>query len=420
MRAIHDLIGNSTAVAPPEDIIDSALETVRRHLGMSVAYLSEFVEDRIVFRAVSAPGLEALIKPGDSHLQENVFCRRILDGRLPELIRDTHDYPEAMNVPIMAAVPIRSHVSVPIRLADGSVFGMFCCLDMTPNYTLNLRDLEVMHLFATLSAGQVNRALGTRRRRDTLTGAIRHILDTSDYAVALQPIRSISDLSLSGFEALCRFAPLPYRPPNEWFAEADEVGLGPALEIAVASRALDSLDSLPDNVFVSVNASPATVASGLLTPLLSCHDPRRIVLEVTEHAAVTDNGQIAAAIAPFRKDGLLLAVDDAGAGYAGLQHILQLRPDIIKLDMCLTRHIDADAARRSLASALVRFASETGALLVAEGIETEAELLTLRALGVQLGQGYLLGRPFTLGDAMVLTTQNSADPARAIGSAAQA
>lgn len=104
----------------------------------------------------------------------------------------------------------------------------------------------------------------------------------------------------------------------------------------------------------------------------------------------------------------------------GVKQAIHDLSDIIKLDMSPTRHIDTDAARRSLASPPLRFASETGALLVAEGIETEAELMTLRALGVQRGQGCLLGRPLTLGDAMVMTTRNSADLARAIGSAARA
>jgi EAL domain-containing protein (putative c-di-GMP-specific phosphodiesterase class I) len=123
------------------------------------------------------------------------------------------------------------------------------------------------------------------------------------------------------------------------------------------------------------------------------------VLEVTEHAQVPDYDALRQALAPLRAAGAKLAIDDAGAGYSSLQHILQLRPDIIKLDMGLTRSVDRDPAKRALAAALCHFARETGCQIVAEGIETEAEFTTLESLGVAKGQGYLLGRPGDLATA---------------------
>jgi EAL domain-containing protein (putative c-di-GMP-specific phosphodiesterase class I) len=124
--------------------------------------------------------------------------------------------------------------------------------------------------------------------------------------------------------------------------------------------------------------------------------PRRIVLEVTEHAAVRDYGRLNAAVGTLRSRGVRLAVDDAGSGFASLQHILRLAPDFIKLDMELTRDVDNDLARRALAAALISFAAEIGATIIAEGIETEAELSTLRDLGVAYGQGFFLARPAEL------------------------
>jgi EAL domain-containing protein (putative c-di-GMP-specific phosphodiesterase class I) len=119
----------------------------------------------------------------------------------------------------------------------------------------------------------------------------------------------------------------------------------------------------------------------------------RVVLEVTEHAPVSDYGRLNGSLGALRARGVRLAIDDAGSGFSSLQHILRLAPDFIKLDMALTRDVDNDLARRALAAALISFAAEIGAVIVAEGIETRAELETLRELGVRFGQGYYLARP---------------------------
>lgn len=129
------------------------------------------------------------------------------------------------------------------------------------------------------------------------------------------------------------------------------------------------------------------------------------MLEITEHAHVEDYNCLLQAIEPLRARGVRLAVDDAGAGYSSLQHILQLQPDLIKLDIGLTRSIDLDPARRALASALVSFARETGSHIIAEGVETASELAALRSIGVDKAQGYFLGRPMHLEAAVRLFDQ---------------
>jgi EAL domain-containing protein (putative c-di-GMP-specific phosphodiesterase class I) len=119
----------------------------------------------------------------------------------------------------------------------------------------------------------------------------------------------------------------------------------------------------------------------------------RLILELTEHTRIEDYGPVLAGMELHRREGVRIAVDDTGAGYAGLQHILRLRPDVIKLDLDLTRGIHLDPARRALAVSLKTFADELGAVVVAEGIEVREELETLQALGVPWGQGFHLGRP---------------------------
>ncbi|CAN5672322.1 hypothetical protein BH23PSE1_BH23PSE1_06700 [soil metagenome] len=176
-----------------------------------------------------------------------------------------------------------------------------------------------------------------------------------------------------------------------------------ALELAAIRAALGALAHLPRHVYLSVNASPQTVVEADLCALFREHGPERIVLELTEHAAVADYAELGRALNLLRFAGVQIAIDDAGAGYSGLQHIVQLRPDILKLDMTLVRDIDTDPARRSLAAALLHFASEMRALIVAEGIETQGEYEALRQLGIDRGQGYFLGRPADLAAAQLLT-----------------
>jgi EAL domain-containing protein (putative c-di-GMP-specific phosphodiesterase class I) len=211
--------------------------------------------------------------------------------------------------------------------------------------------------------------------------------------IVYQPVVDLTDRRRCGVEALARFALEPERSPNLWFDEAGDVGLRLELELAAIRAALPVLDVIGEHEFLALNVSPETVCSPRFLQALpaACH--RRLVVEVTEHARVDDYEELAGALEGLRRAGLRLAVDDAGAGYASLQHILRLAPDIIKLDMALTRNVQVDPRRRALVAALVPFAREIGATVIAEGIETEEERRTLRGFGAAWGQGYLLGRP---------------------------
>jgi EAL domain-containing protein (putative c-di-GMP-specific phosphodiesterase class I) len=211
--------------------------------------------------------------------------------------------------------------------------------------------------------------------------------------MAFQPVADLLTGSVVGAEALARFSCMPSRPPDEWFAEADEVGRGVELELAAIGRALDRIGLLPDAAFLAVNASPATLVTPELLALLGHYPGHRVVLELTEHNRVDDYDALLVALDRLRVGGVRFAVDDTGAGYAGFEYLLRIHPQILKLDISLTRGIDDDPVRRSLAAALVTFASETGATIVAEGIETQSEVVTLRRIGIPWGQGYHLARP---------------------------
>ncbi len=233
---------------------------------------------------------------------------------------------------------------------------------------------------------------------ETRRGEIRRFLEGEGLSMAFQPIVELASGGLVGYEALARFRSFPLRPPDQWFAEATALELGVQLELEAIRHALISLPRIPDSAYLSVNCSHRAAMSPALTGLLSSFGPR-LVVEITEHEQVEDYEGLARALAGLRANGIRIAIDDAGAGYASLRHTLLLAPDIVKIDIALTRRIDVDRGRRALASALVAFADEMDMTIVAEGIETEAELATLLELGVRCGQGYYLAEPGPLPDA---------------------
>ena len=200
----------------------------------------------------------------------------------------------------------------------------------------------------------------------------------------------LAGLRTVGVEALSRF-PAGTGSPQEWFAAAAAAGAGTSLELRALHNAVTVLPDLAG--FLSLNVSPATAMTTSFTRLLGRLPLHDIVVELTEHDAVADYPALLTHLAPLRADGLRIAVDDAGAGFASMRHVLTLVPDLIKLDLSLVRGVHADAPRRALAAALTTFAAQTGALVVAEGVETADELRCLRELGVHYGQGYHLGRP---------------------------
>ena len=214
-----------------------------------------------------------------------------------------------------------------------------------------------------------------------------------DVAIVFQPIFRIATHELAGHEALARFAGDPARPPDQWLIEAAAHGLQEHFELAAIRQALSGLDHFPTQTYVSFNVSPQTLIDGPIEAVLDGHPLDRLMLEITEHALVSDYARLNTRLTSLRRKGLRLAVDDAGAGFASFRHILELKPDVIKLDISLIHNINLDPARRALASALIRFARQTGSTILAEGVETDAELAVLRELKVTKAQGYLLGRP---------------------------
>ncbi len=247
------------------------------------------------------------------------------------------------------------------------------------------RDAETRFVANVLNPGASSR-LEIRRRID-------RVLKGHGLSHVFQPVFDLRSGECFAVEALARFAGRPKRTPDVWFAEAHAMGDGIDLEVISARRALSYSRRLPRGVALCVNASPEAMISEELLHVLEGSDAEHLVMELTEEARVDDYPRLSRVLDEMRLKGVRLAIDDTGAGFASLAHILKLVPDFIKLDRELTSGIDHDPVRIALATALVSFASGLGAEIIAEGIETAAELEVLCSLGIGYGQGFFLCRP---------------------------
>jgi EAL domain-containing protein (putative c-di-GMP-specific phosphodiesterase class I) len=208
-----------------------------------------------------------------------------------------------------------------------------------------------------------------------------------------QPIVDLAAARVAGYELLARFPGPPDAPPDAWFALADRLGRAAALTARVFERALELHATLPADTFLTVNVEPHLLTEPEVVDVLRGRPLGRLVVELTEHSQAPDQQALARALSAIRAAGGLVAVDDAGTGYAGLQQLLTVRPDIVKLDRDLVAGLDTDPIRRALVQLLGDLSGRMDAWLLAEGVETTAELQALVSLGVPLGQGWRLGRP---------------------------
>ncbi len=241
---------------------------------------------------------------------------------------------------------------------------------------------------------QANDAAAEDERDRSRLARVTGVLAREAIRPLLQPIVELDSGRVVAYEALARFPGEQSQAVERWFADAWHVNLGVPLELLAIRAALATLPQLPPEVSLSVNASPETVAApGFLEALGGSAE--RVVVEITEQRRLDDDG-FARTLAPLRAAGVRVAIDDFGAGYASLSQVLAIAPDCIKLDLSLTRQLDDNRVARALVRAIVAFTDEAGIEVVAEGIEEEAQLATLRDLGIRRAQGYHLGRPMAL------------------------
>lgn len=288
------------------------------------------------------------------------------------------------------AIGIRALAYAPIRI-EQAVVGLLEVGSAGSDASGRLTErLPALVEFASIASAVLGPSISSRAQLSRSRERVQAIIDGAAFHPVFQPIVDLASLAVIGYEALTRFD--DGMQPDAQFGAAAAVGLGVELEVAALRAALAAATALPAVPWLNVNASPAVVLAGEPLRSLVAGYPGHLVLEVTEHAVISDYTAFREAVGALGPD-VQIAVDDAGAGFASLRHIVELRPHIVKIDRSLVAGIDADPARQALLAGLRHFAESQQCSLIAEGIETEAELAALVALDVRSGQGYLLGRP---------------------------
>jgi EAL domain-containing protein (putative c-di-GMP-specific phosphodiesterase class I)/CheY-like chemotaxis protein len=279
---------------------------------------------------------------------------------------------------------------IPLRTSTAMLGAIVVCTEAADGITFLARRLPVLESFGAVASALLGPGILARQRRGEVRHELEGVLERGAFEPVFQPIVELVSGRTVGHEALTRFD--DGTRPDRRFADADAVGLGLELEEACLEAAIAASSRLPGRGWLSLNVSPDLLLERERLRHCLGKSVRPAVLEVTEHVAIEDYSAFRAAVASISSP-VRVSVDDAGAGFASFRHILELHPDFVKLDIALVREIDHDDIRQALVAGIVYFALKSGCQLIAEGIETRGERDQLRALGVELGQGYLLGRP---------------------------
>jgi len=365
------------------------LRTAKSSLGLSLTFLTrldgevqhlEVVESSIPF-----------FHDGQTQPQATSLCQAILDGKLPSVIPNIAKIPEAKRLPAARFPRIRSYISVPVSLSDGTLYGTFCAAGFTADNDLTKRDKALMEVLASAAATIIEPGVQERRRDAAIRSRLQPIFDAGGPRIVLQPIVALADGARVGVEALSRFPAEWFQAPDEVFADAALIGDGLELEMLAVRRAADAFVGVSG--YLSINFSAQTLLDVRCQDLLNSLPLERVVLELSEHDPVLDYRVLLEALAPLRRNGLRLAIDDVGAGFASLRHILLTSPDVIKLDRSIVAGASVDPILRRLVQSLTEFGHDAGASVVAEGVETRDDAVALRDAGVDYGQGWHFARP---------------------------
>jgi EAL domain-containing protein (putative c-di-GMP-specific phosphodiesterase class I) len=372
------------------------LGILRSHLGMDLAYLARADGEDLVIQVLNGAGGRFGLAAGVRVRPDPGSYRRLLAGTLPKVIPDTACDPALIDLPVVRRMGIGCYASAVVTDKKGAVFGVLGCISRDPRPHLRERDSRFLGLAAEYLSDAVLDLHRTWETRSRVWCSISELIDAGGPEIVYQPIVDLRTDRIAAVEALSRF---PYelreppRGPRGWYFDATTIGLSAELELAAICRALRALPELPAAVCLTVNASPATIISGLLDVLHDDETCQRLIVEITEHEYFCDDAEVLRGVRELRARGVRIAADDTGAGYAGLEQLIELHPDIVKLDYLVTHGMDTDPARRTTAAALVMISREFGGCVIAEGIETPAELDTALDVHIPYGQGFFLGTP---------------------------
>ena len=369
------------STASPEQIAATACQEIVKLPMVNSAWVVVFAADNA--RILSSVGIENVPEPS---VVETALLR---DKAAAAPWADLIVTPIAGDQEVAWPKGVAGSIWSPLRGTNG-IIGVIGCGTHDRDSAEPIAELlSAVTTYGSIVNSLVAPGLDARRAADITRARIRSIVNEGAFSPFFQPIVDLDSEQVVGYEALTRFS--DGTPPNVVFDLATSAGMSVELKIATLTAAVDASRVLPATAYVGLNVSPALLDEVALRHLIAGID-RPVVIEITEHVAIDDYEHLRAAIQALGPE-VRLAVDDAGAGYSSLRHIVELTPHYVKLDIGLVRGVDGDPARQALIAGVGYFASMRGMRLVAEGIETDEELATLRSLGIGFGQGYLLGRP---------------------------
>lgn len=395
--------------ASPFELLDAAAAafvarvttSARDYLDAHVSFVAEVVGDHKLIRSASGPAKAAGVPVGMRYPLEDSYCQRVLAGTIPEAIYDARHDARTREIPLTRVLGIVTYMGVPVVMPCGRVLGTLCCINFPPEPERRQRDIAVMRFLADLLGRHLEDSVKAGALRRERHAAVRALVAAGGPTMVYQPVVEIASRRVVGVEALARFDTSPVQAgPEVWFREAWDIGLGRELELSAIEQAMHARATLPADVYLAVNVSPVTLADARFAAAIGGVEPGRLVLEITEHAAVDDYRALVQELAALRAAGVRVAIDDVGAGYSSLRHVLEIAPDIAKLDMSMTRLIDADLARQAMAIGVAAFARRARVDVVAEGVETPAEAAALEAAGVRYAQGHHFAHPGPLAAAL--------------------
>jgi EAL domain-containing protein (putative c-di-GMP-specific phosphodiesterase class I) len=369
------------------------LRLVREHLDLDVAWLAHTGRPTTpatstVIQVVDGEGTRFGLREGPASPPVARFVERFLTGELPAVAGDV----ARLDPAAAAGMGIGSYAAAAVAAPNGRPYGLLAAVGGKPNSVLRHRDAETMRLVAEMQSETIAAYEARHAIAEEFLFNAEAMLGAGGPLTALQPIFDLSTYRPLAQEALTRFPTSAYTT-QDWFAEAWRAGCGLELEIDAFRAALELLPTIEPPQRLSVNASPDLMISRRLDPLLADQPMDRLIIEITEHNLAESISALMSRVDEAQRRGAWVAIDDAGTGYSSLSQILNLAPDVVKLDRTLVTDVDADPMKRALASAIVTFSVQSKVGLVAEGVETEAELRTLVELGVPYAQGYYLARP---------------------------
>ena len=388
-ETIRSLRGDDT----PEATAQAICRRVMSLTGVIAAQLSLFELDGcawpigFVVEDQSDPPLRRLPSQVSRHLRERAAEGPWIE---PRANRPSNPYNQ-----LLTGLGVHQIAYAPVR-HDQQVIGLLIIYAAGSVEEVAVTEaLPALVEFADLAGALIGRDVAERTEAGRGRNHIADVIARRAFRPVFQPIVDLRRNEIVGYEALTRFT--DGSNPEVLFDEAAAVGLGVDLETATLGAALAAAEALPGSAWLNLNASPELILAGEPLRRLLAGISRHLVLEVTEHAPIADYPAFRAAMAALGPN-VEFAVDDTGTGFASLRHIVELRPAFVKLDRSLMAGIESDEARQAMIVGLCHFAQVTGCRLIVEGIETDRELKVLRGLAIELGQGYLLGRPLPLED----------------------